>query len=125
MLAHRGCCFDAQPCTTDVMMVMMIAWLQLFEKMSASGAGPDLRPNLITYSVLIAACRTAGKHDHAVRVYMELHQHKLVPNAYIFHAMLASCKEGGLWRDGLQILRTMQVRALVCSLLQSDASIIA
>lgn len=83
--------------------------MQLFEKMKAPGARPDLRPNLITYSVLLVSCRYARQYQLGVELYHELLQTQMRPNSYIFHAMLAICKEGALWEEGRAVLQAMQV----------------
>ena len=69
---------------------------------------PDLRPNLITYANLIAACRNSGQYQLAFALYDELQDQDMQASAYVFDHMLAVCKEGGFWQDGLEILKVMQ-----------------
>ncbi|KAK9787881.1 hypothetical protein WJX73_008405 [Symbiochloris irregularis] len=84
--------------------------MQLFQKMKMHMDKPDLRPNLITYANLIAACRNARQYQLAFALYDQLQEQGLQPSAYVFDYMLDICKEGGFWQDGLEILKIMQAR---------------
>eukprot|EP00438_Fugacium_kawagutii_P019245 Skav234693 [mRNA] locus=scaffold3643:167957:169555:- [translate_table: standard] len=67
-----------------------------------------LKPDVIMYNSMIAACQHCSDAAWALRLFQEMPNKKLKPNTSSYNALLAAFESATLWEDCLSLLLQMQ-----------------
>ena len=80
---------------------------QVFERLAAGEL--DGRPDAWTHSALCLAFRRGEQHSAVLEVYKMMREQEMPIYKDVFYAALEACERLGLWREGQDVLRHVQV----------------
>jgi pentatricopeptide repeat protein len=80
------------------------------EKVVAEMRANGVKPNAMTYTVLITGCAATGRVGRAMQLLAEMRRAGVPPNAYAYTAVISTCTKGGDWRQALQVFEQVRSR---------------
>ncbi len=66
-----------------------------------------IKPNVITYTAVISACKKGGKAEEALEIFNKMLDAAITPNVITYSAVISACEKGGKAEEALEIFNKM------------------